>query len=141
MYSSLCWLQASCYFAWSRTKQSPSQTTCTSFAQKQKNTEKGSWVNCHEKNVPMSSTLHCFVNKWDFAHKEVKYWKSYHWKFKRNLASGIALPRPRNLQSRNLLFIFYKRAMNAKLIHYPPQLTNPSSQKMLPAAYPTFTRL
>lgn len=31
--------------------------------------------------------------------------------------------------------------MNAELIYYPPLLTNPSSHKMLPAAYPTFTTL
>ena len=68
-------------------------------------------------------------NKCNFDHEEVKYLKSYHRKFKRNLASGIALPRRRKLCSRHSLFNFYERAKIAKLIYYPQLLTNSSSQK------------
>ena len=81
------------------------------------------------KNVPMSSRMHYFVIKCNFDHEEVKYLKSYHRKFKRNLASGIALPRRRKLCSRHSLFNFYERAKIAKLIYYPQLLTNSSSQK------------
>ena len=69
-----------------------------------KKAEKHRPIKVHEyvvKNKPMSFRMHCYVNKCNFDHEEVKYPKSYYRKFKRNLPSGIALPRRKKLWSRH----------------------------------------
>ena len=49
------------------------------------------------KKAPMSSRLHCFVNKCNFVQEGVKYPKIYHRKLKRKRASDTALPSRRKL--------------------------------------------
>ena len=79
------------------------------------------------KNMPMTSWMHCFVNKCHFNPEEVKCYCKIYQRSKRKKVSSPLLRRRKKWRSRKLLFRkfeFHKNAINAGYVYGRPILRN-----------------